>query len=197
MNFVITFFLFLILSISSFVLGNTVFYEKLEYLSSSQSNLYYAAMVVGTIFLAATVITFLAALFQNMILHRNIKHNFNKIREHQKDKKTYEAQMAQYKKEVENSLTKLYPDYEKEIFNAINPNDAEHLSALMMKYPELKFNGVLETYTGKIAAFVKSINGRDREINEEIREMEDTETCGWMLGSVKKPQFVLDLVKES
>lgn len=186
MNFIYTLLLFLTTSIAMFVLANYV---------PGPENLTIAFYAIGTIALVVSFITLLACFFQNMYFQNRARTLFNQIRESQRDQDSLKAQMEQYKNEVSKSLTELYPDYEKEIFKSINPNDAEHLSALMMKYPELKFNGVLEKYTSEISSFISSINKEDREINRSIRSIEDLESSGWMLGSIKKPEFFLKLIK--
>lgn len=184
MNFIYSILLFLTLSLISFAIGGL-----------TSGDVHETFFVIGCVMAVATFVFSLVTIFQNMALRTTMRSYFNKIRENLKDKKSIEAEMNKYKEEVTNSLTKLYPDYEKEIFKNINPNDAEHLSALMVKYPELKFNGVLETYTNKMANFINSIHSKDRNVSHCIRRIEDIETCGWIIGSVDKPSFVSKLIE--
>lgn len=180
MNFIYTIILFAIISTTGFSIASFL----------PAGNLWNTAIIAGVIFLIAAVIALLAMVFHTMEFKNDCRRYFNEIRENLRDLKSIKKEMNSYKEEITDSLTKLYPEYEKDMFKNMNPSDAENISALMVKYPELKFNGVLERYTNKLSEYITLCNKKERENNELLRKLENVETNGWMLASVDRPEFV-------
>lgn len=184
MNFIYTLLLFAFISAVGFATGTFL----------PAGNWWNAAISVGVIAMIASTVTLIAAAFRNMEFKNELNRHFNEIRESLRDLKSIKKEMNEYKDEITDSLTKLYPEYEKDMFKNMNPSDAENISALMIKYPELKFNGVLERYTNKLANYITECNSTEREINKDLRRIENAETCGWMLIKVEKPAFIQKII---
>ena len=185
MNFIYVLMLFGSISASSFITSSFFLYG---------SNGWRAGIVVGIIALIATTITLIATLFRTMEFKNDGRRYCNRIKEHLRDLKSIKREMSEYKEEISDSLTKLYPDYEKEMFKNMTPNDVENISALIVKYPELKFNGILEKYTKRLSLYIEEIHKKDRAINDCLCSLENTESSGWMLGTIQKPEFVQKLI---
>ena len=184
MNFIYTILLFAFISAVGFTTGNFL----------PEGNWWNAAIAVGVIGLIASTVTLMTAMFRNMDFRSELNRYFNEIKEELRDLKSIKKEMDEYKDEITDSLTKLYPEYEKEMFKNMNPNDAENISALMIKYPELKFNGVLEKYTNKLSDYITQCNRQEREVNNYLRRIENAETSGWMLIKVDKPSFIQKII---
>lgn len=183
MNFIYTLLLFAFISAVGFTTGTFL----------PAGNWWNAAISVGVIAMIASTVTLIVSAFRNMEFRNELNRYFNEIREQLRDIKSIKKEMDEYKDEITDSLTKLYPEYEKDMFKNMNPSDAENISALMIKYPELKFNGVLEKYTNRLSGYITSCNSKEREINKYLRIIENAETSGWMLIKVSKPSFVQKL----
>jgi len=186
MNFIYTILLFAFISAVGFTTGTFL----------PAGNWWNAAITVGVIGLIASTVTLIISAFRNMEFRNEINRHFNEIKENLRDVKSIKKEMSEYKDEITDSLTKLYPDYEKEMFKNMNPSDVENISALMIKYPELKFNGVLENYTNKLSKYITECNARERCVNDYLRRIENAETCGWMLIKVAKPAFIQKIIDQ-
>jgi hypothetical protein len=138
-------------------------------------------MVFSVVSFVATFIVFLVMIFQNMYLKRSTKEMFNRIKMYQKKRKVQESALAKYKEEMGDHLTKLYPDYEKGIFENMNPKDAEQLNMLLVQYPELKFNGVLESYTGSVKSYLNCMYDYDARIEGTLDDIRDIYVNDWFI----------------
>ncbi len=184
-----------IYTILSFALTSIICFSISAYIP--YGNVWNTFTAVGVISLIATVVSLFAAMFQNMYFRKDVNRDINRIKEYKRDAKSLVNEMESYKDEISGSMTKLYPEYEKEMFKNMSPSDAEHISAILVKYPELKFNGVLEKYTSKLSYYISEINERERDVNSYVRRIDNIETCGWVIGKIKKPDFVNKLMEQS
>jgi hypothetical protein len=78
-----------------------------------------------------------------------------------------------------------YPQYKKEIFNGMSNNDSKELKSIMVKYPELKFDGVLNIYIGKISDYLRVLNQLDESINYRNCEIQDIMSNDWLIKTSK------------
>lgn len=92
---------------------------------------------------------------------------------------------------MQDALTKVYPNYEKEIFKEMNPSDSENLAAIMVKYPELKFNSVLKDYTDTVKTYLNKINDIQMKIIRDRRMLQDATVNNWKLIGTNVPQDVM------
>jgi hypothetical protein len=171
MNFLYTILIFLTMSLSFLGISTQVTNEY-----------WYDAMITLTVITGlATIITTLTMLFQNMYLNSAIIKHLNRITQYGKVvAKSYE-ELELYKREFETVLTEMYPKYEKDIFSNMATSDARSLETLLVKYPELKFDGVLTSYVDGIKKKLNRISDYEYSIIEEHRHIDDINTSYWKL----------------
>jgi len=140
-------------------------------------------VVIGlSVFFAGITFIFTAVcFFQNLTLKETQKQDIQSITTYKKKISNKKRQMEDYKKEIESSLTKLYPEYEKEMFKAMNPSDAENLSIYLAKYPELKFNGVLKTFTDKLTTILNEVTELEQNLEYVYERIRNRNQCSWFL----------------
>lgn len=168
--------MFLILGIGSFVTRN--------FFTGDAS---IAFLVFGIVFMATAFVFILTAVFQNMCLMTDMKKEFNQFYYLQRKIGMYEKALEKIKTEFKDYFTKLYPEYEKEIFAKMSPNEAEHLTIYLAKYPELKFNGILESFTNKVYAQMKAIQDTEESIEFVVRKVKDRKESKWLIFNVPVP----------
>lgn len=111
-------------------------------------------VALSIFFFSVTFIFLTIGFFQNINLRDEQKKDIQSIKTYNQKIANKKKQMEIYKSEIESSLMKLYPEYEKEMFKSMNVVDAENLSIYIAKYPELKFNGVLKIYTDHLTSIL-------------------------------------------
>lgn len=147
--------------------------------------------VIASLLSGIITIVFLGcAVFYNISSSEKGKTLFNQIRSLKDRINVQLDDLKRYKAELESSLTKLYPEYEKELFKGMNPSDSEHLAAIMVKYPELKFNGILTEYSNGINTRLKTVNNLEEHLCHAYREIEDIIVDGWCITTLKVPTDV-------
>lgn len=122
----------------------------------------------------------IVGMFYNMYAVTEAKETYNTIKSAKKKIKVQENSLEAYKTEFTDILTKAYPKYEKEVFEGMNNNDSESLTALMTKYPELKFDGVLNTYINGINQALNNIKSLQIAIEDHRSRIDDFNTNGWV-----------------
>ena len=147
-------------------------------------------LVIGIVGSIATMITTFAMMFQNMYFRNYIKRNINEARQYMRRITEKKVDLTRYKDEFKQTLTEMYPEYEKELFKGMADHDAKQLEMIMVKYPELKFDGVLNTYIGGVKDRLKSINDYEKYITKAVKIIEDQNTNGWMLGTLELPNDI-------
>jgi len=136
------------------------------------------------------LIFFVTTFFQNMCLRQGQREWISSIRTREKQITLMEEQMEKFKTELGASLTKIYPDYEKEIFKTISPGDAKGIEIFMAKYPELKFNGVLENFTNKISGMIANIYTFKCRLEDTHEKIRDRQENGWYLLKFELPEEI-------
>lgn len=96
--------------------------------------------------------------------------------------------MAEFK-EV---LVKDYPEYEKEVFGNMAPDD---LQILFVRYPEIKNNLVATNYVQKIQEFLDEIYNKDLRIEELKRDIDWRYVNPWIFSNMlpNKEEVELEL----
>lgn len=183
MNFIFTILAFLTLSLTSFGVSTQI--------SHFEWNMVFT--VFGVITGLATLVTTLAMMFQNMLFNTQINSKINEIRQNVRriSQKTFD--LSRYKEEFKSTLTEMYPQYEKDIFNAMSKNDATQLEMILVKYPELKFDGVLNTYIDGVKSRLNDINSYESYISSTLMEIANINTNGWILKEFKLPSDIQEL----
>lgn len=142
------------------------------------------------------IVTLITALFNNLDKREDAKKYFNRLRKYKKELKMVKDNMEAYKTELQASLTTLYPQYEKDVFKNMKPDDMSNLSAILVKYPELKFNNVLTDYTNGIKGFLATIASIKEKINDNIMWVENLQANGWYIGKLDMPQDIQNIRTE-
>lgn len=152
--------------------------------------------VFGCILLGISVIFIFVGFFQNLEAREEQKRCIIGIRTLKKKISLRESLVTTYKLEIEKSLIKLYPEYEKEIFKNMAPSDAENLNVFLVKYPELKFNGILQSFTNHLTDMLERINGVKRELENSYEEINIRNNNDWFLWKLKLPENIKKILKE-
>ncbi len=134
--------------------------------------------------------------FNNLEIREWQKRDIARIRTTGKEIALKEKLMADYKKEMGDSLTKVYPEYEKEMFKNMTPTDAENLNIFLAKYPELKFNGVLGSYTDKLTEMLKDISETKRHLEGTYENIKVRNENDWYLLKIKIPEKIQKAIEE-
>jgi hypothetical protein len=177
MNFIYSIILFAIFSLSAFGVSTQI-------PSGDLHCFFIICMVINGLI---SIVFIGCMVFRQMELSQNFREGVNKIRALNYEIISKLKALELYKSELQDALTKIYPDYERELFKGMNPSDSEHLSAIMVKYPELKFNGILTEYTNGIKARLNKITELEENVIREKRNLEDINTSGWKFGVTQIP----------
>ena len=173
MNYIISILMFVIMATASFVVGT-------HFEGDPQK----AFNIIGGILSDVTVIFMFACMFNNMMMRQDIKEHINKFFKISTDIETMEANLQRIKTEFTDYFTKLYPEHEKDIFSKISPHDAEQLSIYLAKYPELKFNNMIEQLVTLVSDQMNNII-REKQALEECRtDILNKNQSGWLLFKV-------------
>ena len=180
MNYIYLFLFFIIISISLFT--GSSFYPN----SESGSVL----MVFGIIGTITSLITIITGIIRNSESNQKYKGYFNTIKHLKRKLKIIDESITKYKTEFKTILTEMYPEYEKSVIGNMDIDDTKVLSTLLVKYPELKFDGVLINYVDTIKNLHRDYIGYKKEISHLISEIEDYEVNSWIL---VKPKRVFEI----
>ncbi len=153
---------------------------------------YIAGFLLGIISVIFVVVGF----FHNLETRESQKRDIARIRTYKKKIVHRESLMTDYKTEMEDSLTKLYPAYEKEMFKSMTPADAENLSVFLAKYPELKFNGVLESFTDNLTEMLTNVNETKRYLEDTYEDIKIRNENDWFILKVKIPEEIQKALAE-
>jgi len=134
----------------------------------------------GFVCVVALIYGLIVGMFYNMYAVTEAKETYNAIKSGKKKIKIQEKSLETYKSEFTDILTKAYPKYEKEVFEGMNKNDSESLTALMTKYPELKFDEVLKNYIYGINQALDKIKSYQIEVENSYSRIDDFKTNGWV-----------------
>lgn len=138
-----------------------------------------------------SIIMLLVMVFRQMEFQKEARELVNKIRSNKDYIIKVKSQLNDYKNELQDTLTKVYPNYEKEIFKEMNPSDSENLAAIMIKYPELQFNSILKEYTNTVKCYLNKINDTQSTIIYDRRMLQDATVNNWKLIGTNVPQDVI------
>ena len=133
----------------------------------------------------AALVTTLIMFFDNLYMNNELKRIGNRIEQLKIDKVTKQGYLDKYKAEFATIIMDTYPQYEKEIFNGMSNNDTKELKSIMIKYPELKFDGVLNIYIGKISDYLRILNEIDDSITYRNCDIQDIMSNDWLIKTSK------------
>jgi hypothetical protein len=171
MYFIFTILTFITLSLTSLGVSTQIQHE----------GWYFFFIAVSTVTGLTSVIVLLLMVFQNMNFNNDIFYYSNNISESKLEILRIEEDLNRYKREFSNILTEMYPKYEKDIFKNMASSDARNLETILVKYPELKFDGILTTYVNGIEKRLKDVENERSNINDYYKRIKNTNDCGWKL----------------
>jgi len=184
MNFIVSIFLSLMLSVLSFVLS---VYANFSSNTLINNNTKIAFIVIGVIIAITTIVFIFTAIFQTMVLRKDQKHYFVDVKRKLKVINLKKKELIAFKEEIAESVTELYPNYEKEIFKTISPDDEPALKMYMVKYPELKFSGILSTFLEKISKLTKNIYNAEENLQRKYGLILKLHDSDWYMFKVPIP----------
>lgn len=144
---------------------------------------------LGVIFSAATSAFFFVFFFYQMDAQKTIKKCFAVVIVKKEKIALFESQLERYKKELKDILTVSYPEYEKSAFSDLKPEDLDNLSAIMVKYPELKYNQILTNYVSGITEVLRNIAETKLEIVGIKNRLMNIDLDTWRIGKPIKVDF--------
>jgi hypothetical protein len=144
-------------------------------------------LVFGVIFAFITIILLVISIANTLSDKQSFRSKCNSIRKLRKDIDNIDNEIQKYKTEFKEIITEMYPQYEKEVFKNMQPQDAESLTMIMVKYPELKFDGVLNGYVNKINALFDKIMDKQYYITDYYKEAKDIQEDKWLYGIIEFP----------
>lgn len=149
------------------------------------------SITVGSLAGFTTAVFFLTCFFYQMYAQKAIKQCFARVVVKKETIDLFESQLERYKEELRDILTVSYPQYEKSAFSELKPEDLENLSAIMVKYPELKYNQILISYVNGITAVLQNISETKLEIARIKNRLMNIDLDTWRLGKSIKVDFEL------
>lgn len=180
-----------ILSTLSFALVSVItFFTSYQFASQDKGGMHELLFGLGCLLGAISVIFVFVAMFMNMDKRNDFKRSLTKIKRLKDMITMANEDLANYKKEFEETLTKTYPEYEKGLFKEMNPSDSETLSAIMVKYPEIKFNSVLNEYVVGIKQRLKNVYELKEQIISTKEDLQDMVDDGWRLVKLEIPKDI-------
>lgn len=178
MNFIYTTLLFLISGSAS--IGISAFTEK----SGAWHQFY---IIVGTISIGISVIFFISMFLAQMNYGDSQRELFNEIRKTKKKLDNRNSYFEKFKTHVEDFMVKAYPNHEDKIFKNMTPTDSENLSAILIKYPELKFDGVLKSYVSDIKETLEDILDLENRLENLYENHNNFRDNRWIIKSYALP----------
>lgn len=183
MNYLYFIFMTLTLSVSSFVVSN-------NFPPTKDGGWHEFLNVIGVISAIVTIIFVIVSITYTLNLKQRFRSICNIIRKYRKDIDNLNSDIQRYKIEFKQIITEMYPQYEKEVFNHMQPNDLESLTSIMIKYPELKFDGVLNGYINSINAIFNKIIEIESYITQYYSEAKDIQEDKWLFGVIEFPSDI-------
>jgi hypothetical protein len=183
MNYLYFIFMTLILSVSSLVTST-------RFENTKDGGWYEFFIGLGVLSAIITLIILIISIGNTLSDKQSFRSKCNSIRKLRKDIDNIDNEIRKYKTEFKEIITEMYPQYEKEVFKNMQPQDAESLTMIMVKYPELKFDGVLNGYVNKINALFDKIMDKQYYITDYYKEAKDIQEDKWLFGVIEFPSDI-------
>jgi len=179
MYFIYSTLLFVLISFTSLVISNNV-------VSGWEETFIFVGGLSGLV----AIVMFIVMMFTNFNDADTCKRAFNNIREFQKRISKKQEDITRYKTEFKDILTEMYPQYEKDIFKGMASSDAKTLELMLVKYPELKFDGILTEYVEGLKKRLNEVYDFEEDILRFFTRIADINDSGWMLKPVPTPSDI-------
>jgi len=183
MNFIFIFLFVLVASMLS--LGGASFVEN--------NNGHTFLIGMSIFFAAVSAIVIIVTFIQQIALPQCVLDEISEATKIKRKIKLFKEQMDDYIKQVSETMTKLYPEFEKEIFKSVSPNNVKDLRTYLAQYPEIKFNSILETHIKNILNLNSNIYEEKAHLEYCYKRLRDLYNGNWML---RKPKLEESLRKE-
>lgn len=183
MYFIYTILLFGITSISSFFISRNV--------TEGDWPLFFMGVTIITGLV--TLICIGTMLFYNLNIVDYRKEKINSIKNHLKNKTNLQADIGRYKSELRKMLIEMYPEFEKDMFDKMTKSDSESLEMIMIKYPELKFDGVLMRYIKGLEGRLAEIYKCEKHVLDDIERFNNYNDTGWTIKKMTLPNDIAEL----
>lgn len=167
--------LLIIVGIPLILLGISYWFHKAE-ISMDGAN-YTNAKIVYKV---ATIATLLIVLVVNLVTISDQKADILEVKMLQNQKEILSQRADTLVAELQEVLIQNYPEYEKEIFGNMSPED---LKMLFVKYPDVKNALVSMNYTEKLQNFIDDIYRKDLEIEKVMKDINYRYVNPWIFNS--------------
>jgi hypothetical protein len=129
-------------------------------------------------------------LFSQMIKKDDFIRQYNQLRCTKESLNILIQKLEDYKLNFNKLLTETYPSYEKDLFKNMGQDDVESLTNIFIKYPELKFDGVLSRYVNGLDIIFNEINKCKMSIIYDKKELSNINSNQWLLIPIKEPKLI-------
>ena len=156
----------------------------------SDPDFHTALVAFQFIFLGIFTINFVIFFFNQLNGHEEFIKQINGIRSSKKKLSIIQEKFDTLKKYYEETLMKLYPDHEKEIFEKIVNSRPKDLSVLLEAYPELKSSVVINDLFENIKKELDELYHKKDKIEDKIQDLKDLKNNPWYL---RMPEIPSDI----
>lgn len=140
---------------------------------------------LGCILIGIGVLFLIICMFYNMSCYDEVNRYINDIKRYKSLINVEQESLDNYKTEFNNILTKLYPTYEKEMFDTMAQKHSDGTPSLMIQYPDLKYKDILTQYIDGINSSLNRINSHKKDVERNYSFIEDYYTNNWIFSNFK------------
>jgi DNA-directed RNA polymerase subunit F len=160
-------------------------------------------MVLSIVSFIISIIFIIVGVFYQMSRIDEIRQKLNEIITLKDDIVIANNYFSKYKTEITDKILKIYPEYEKEIYNLLkqanvdntkqnntdaNSNQLTNFTTALSQYPELKYSQIFINYISKFESLMSQESSKLFEISQCKKSIMNIKTDNWML-----PVFVKNL----
>jgi hypothetical protein len=153
----------------------TAFYFSKKKIYFVDGTDYVVSLTVCTIF---TGILLFATILVNMIVFSTQKSDYLELVKLQESKVILQAKADTMSKMFSDVLVKNYPQYEKDIFDKMTPED---FKILFVKYPEIKASLTNISYVDRIESLYNDIYNMELEMRKIVKDIRYTFVNPWTI----------------
>ncbi len=141
-------------------------------------NTYNVGYWVSIIF---TGLYFFGILLVNLTIYSDQRVYYNNLQNEIENRQIFENKMNNMTQQYKDILIKEYPNFEKSIFESMNPDDVSKLTQLLTVYPQLKSSVTMNSYTDNIKELNDSIYSTDIKIRKIVKDIRWNFNNPWII----------------